>query len=236
MTDRFRLDGRKILVTGGAGEIGNAIVTGAHERGAAVGVYDLAIPPGAERVPGIAWAQGSVTDADALATSVGDLVGELGGLNGLILAAGRMTFTPMADLDFDTWRQDIAVNLDGAFLTLQHCLPHLPDGATIVFVSSVTAHNGSRLSPSYAASKAALHGLARSLVHELLPCGIRVNCVSPGPVDTRFARAYFGKLDHAPGSIASVEQIADATLFLTSDASSHVNGESLILTGGYAFA
>ncbi len=236
MSDRFRLDGRRLLVTGGGGEIGGAVVASAAARGAQVGVFDLQVPPALQTAAISAFVEGSVTDEAATKAACAQIARDMGGLDGLVLAAGRMTFKPLLEMSFEEWRNDLNVNLDGTFHTLRYSIPLLADHSTIVIVSSVTGHNGSKLSPSYAASKAALLGLSRSLVHELRPRGIRVNCVSPGPVDTAFARDHFDKLKTETNAIASVDQIADAVLFLTSDASSHVNGESLMMTGGYGFA
>lgn len=242
----FTLAGRRILITGGSGEIGLAIADEAVSLGARVGIYDLHRPPQRGEYPAsdrqldrFAFEQGSVDDDEGTRRAFARLAEELGGLDGLVTSAGRYSARPLGRTSLAEWRDDMAVNLDGVFLSVRHALPLMADGGTVVFVSSITGHNGSLISPAYAAGKAALLGLARSLVSELRPRGIRVNCVSPGVVDTAFARPFTSLAAAAelPAQTpASPADVANAVLFLTSAASAHVNGESMILTGGSAFA
>ncbi len=240
-TDPFSLSGRRILITGGAGEIGMAIARQARARGARIALYDLKPPSvGGEVVEEeFAFVRGSVDAVEEVQAGFDRLSGKLGGLDGLVTSAGRFSARPIGETSLEDWRADMAVNLDGVFLSVRHALPMMADGGSIVFLSSVTGHNGSIISPAYAAGKAALLGLARSLVSELRPRNIRINCVSPGPVDTAFAEPFRTSPVAAtlpPQTPASPADVANAVLFLLARASAHVNGESLILTGGHSFA
>jgi NAD(P)-dependent dehydrogenase (short-subunit alcohol dehydrogenase family) len=139
-----------------------------------------------------------------------------------------------------------AVNVRGAFFTIQQAMPHLRSGAAVVLNTSVANRVGAARTSVYSASKAALRSLARTLSTELLARGIRVNAVSPGPTETPIHAKYSRHL--APevlqemvaatmkrmpmGRMAKAEEVAEAVLFLASPASSFVVGQELAVDGG----
>ena len=171
--------GSRVLVTGAAGGLGRALVTALTELEAVVVGIDRA---------GANWAgpgkllAADLTDADAANRAVTDAVELLGGLDVLIGAAGVVdTIHRASTFPLDAFRNDVEVNLLAQFTVAQAALPALSaaDRPTIVFVSSVAAQDGLPGQASYAAAKAGVLGLTRSLAAEWAGAGIRVNAVVP---------------------------------------------------------
>lgn len=142
------------------------------------------------------------------------------------------------------WDQTFKVNVKGAYFTIQALTPLLNRGAAIVLNGSINAHIGMPSSSVYAASKAALISLAKTLSAELLPAGVRVNVVSPGPVATPlYGRLGMeaAQLDQMAAAIqtqiplqrfGTPEELASAVLFMSSADSAFVVGTELIIDGG----
>ncbi|MDC5148873.1 SDR family oxidoreductase, partial [Acinetobacter baumannii] len=134
-----------------------------------------------------------------------------------------------------------AVNLDGVFYTIRAAIPHLRQGASIVNVASMAGHKGSLNHAHYAASKGAVLNLTRTLALELAP-NIRVNNVSPGLIDTPMIRQLMQEkgdtlLQQTPlQRLGSSDEVADAVLYLASDFSSFITGETLHVNGGLYIA
>lgn len=157
---------------------------------------------------------------------------EFGRVDALVNNAGVADFRPLQDTDFTTWREVMATNLDGAFLTSQAIIPllKLARGA-LVNVASISGLRASTLRVAYGTSKAALIHMTRQQAVELGEWGVRANCVAPGPVDTKLALAV-----HSPEIRAAYhdalplnrygreEEIAEAIVFLCSDKASYVTG------------
>lgn len=237
--------GRTAIVTGGAGAIGFAIATTLMERGAKVGMIDVddtrfkaALDVKAITPDACFFAHGSVVDDAAMQENCTALAAKLGGVDWLVTSAGRLSARSLSETSLAEWNEDLSINLNGAFLAARYTLPHMRDHGAIVFVSSVTGHNGSKISPAYAAAKGGLLALARSLTHELMPRAIRVNCVSPGVIDTDFAKAFTRTLQgkKQDGVSGTARDVAAATAFLCSDEAGFINGETIVMTGGQAFA
>lgn len=123
----------------------------------------------------------SLSDLDALADRVKD---DLGSVEGLFVNAGIAPLTPFESTTEEMYDELFAINVKGAFFTVQKLAPLLSTGAGVVLTTSIANVIGMRETSVYAAGKAALRSMARSLSRELLPRGIRVNAVSPGPIDT----------------------------------------------------
>ena len=123
----------------------------------------------------------SLTELDSLAERVN---GELGTIEALFVNAGTASLTPFESTTEATYDQVFTVNVKGAFFTVQKLAPLLSDGAGVVLTTSVANVVGILETSVYAASKAALRSLARTFSRELLPRGVRVNAISPGPIDT----------------------------------------------------
>ena len=169
---------------------------------------------------------------------------KFGRIDVLFVNAGIGKFAPLEAVTEELYDAVIDINLKGAYFTIQKALPLLADGASVVLNASINAHIGMANSSVYAASKAALLSLARTLSAELVGRNIRVNAISPGPVTTPiFGRMGLGAeaLEQIRQSIASQvpmkrfgrpEEIAKAALFLASSDSSFLLGSEIVADGG----
>ncbi len=168
-----------------------------------------------------------------------------GRIDALVNNAGIAVFKPIGETSFEEWRQVLSVNLDGAFLCSQACVPHMrrAGGGAIVNIASISGLRASTLRVAYGTSKAALIQLTKQQAVELGTVGIRANCVAPGPVETEMA-----KLVHSVAirsdyhdvipleRYGTTEEIAAAVGFLCSPAASYVNGQVLAVDGGFEAA
>lgn len=184
---------------------------------------------------------GDVGQQAALAQQIKEA---LGGLDAVFINAGVGDFRPIEAFDGAAFDRMFAINLKGPYFLIQALLPLLAKPSSIVLNSSINAHIGMPMSSLYAASKAGLISLARTLSGELIGRGIRVNAVSPGPVSTPI----YGKLglpaEQLQGMAAHIQsqvplgrfgepvEIAKAIVFLASDESSFTVGSELIIDGG----
>lgn len=167
-----------------------------------------------------------------------------GGIDVLFANAGVAKFQPVGDVTVEHYDELLNTNLKGAYFTIQKALPLLNNPAAIVLTTTAANRLGLPQSTVYAASKAALRSLARTLSAELVGRGIRVNAVAPGPIETPI----FGRLGMKPQEVEQLataivgrvpqkrigkpEEIADAVLFLASPASSYITGSELNVDGG----
>ena len=138
----------------------------------------------------------------------------------------------------EKWAETIGINLDGVFYTCRAAVPKLRDGGAVVNIASMAGHRGSYQHAHYAAAKGGVLTFSRSLMHELAPRGIRVNCVSPGLIDTPLIQPLLAVqgdtlLKATPlKRLGTTEEVAKAIAFLCSDWASFVNGETLHINGG----
>lgn len=245
-----KLDGKIALVTGGNSGIGLATAKLFKAEGATV----IITGRNQERLEAAAREIGDGTIAIKSDTSklndISSLFEEIGKrfkkLDILFANAGVATFGPPESVDEATYDHMMDINVKGLFFTVQKALPLLNDGATIVLTSSTASTAGFANTAIYSASKAAVRSLARTLSADLLDRNIRVNAIAPGPIDTPI----FGKLGLPEEAIKATkdgftemvpmkrfgrpEEVADAVLFLSSDASSYILGEELVVGGGMA--
>jgi NAD(P)-dependent dehydrogenase (short-subunit alcohol dehydrogenase family) len=238
-----RLTGRKILITGGASGIGRATCALFLQEGASVVVLDRNTADVAD-VRAIA---ADVSDAGSVTRAMQEAAQAMGGLDGLVNAAGVFINKDLMGTDAQTWNTTIAVNLTGTFLCVQAAVPLLRQAALATIVnlaSGVGLLPTGGGSTAYVASKGGVIAMTRALAAELAP-GIRVNAVCPGAVETPMTD---GTLRDASGAInpaivnryalgrpAAPEEIAAAILFLTSHESSFVTGVNLAVDGGRTF-
>jgi NAD(P)-dependent dehydrogenase (short-subunit alcohol dehydrogenase family) len=241
-----KLDGKIALISGGTTGIGAAAARLFLDEGATVvvtGSSERSVAAAATEVPG-AWAL--VSDAgDVAATKalVDQVVARHGRIDVLVVNAGVAGFTPLAEIDEAFFDRQFGVNVKGAFFLIKHAVPAMPDGAAIVLTASTAgAAGGLPGGTVYGATKAALRALGRSVAKELLPRGIRVNTVSPGPVGTPLLDKDFtpaqreafvtGSKTRIPmGRMGEPDEVARAILYLAADAT-FSTGSELFVDGG----
>jgi 3-oxoacyl-[acyl-carrier protein] reductase len=243
------VQGKRVLVLGGGGAgIGRAIVRRLGDAGAAVVVADLqqdrAEEAAAELVErgAAAWPiWGDVRSANELEIMIGSAVDLLGGLDGLVtVVGGQVAFVPavklheMADEDWDTVYE---VNLRYVARAVRQVLPSFleqGEGGAIVSVGSVTGFMAAPLQAAYGVAKAGLLSLARTVAAEYAADGIRMNVVAGGAISTGVANTVAEKwVDEIPvGRYGTSDEVADAALYLLSDASSYVTGQQIVVDGG----
>jgi meso-butanediol dehydrogenase/(S,S)-butanediol dehydrogenase/diacetyl reductase len=250
------LYGRRALVTGAGMGIGRAIARALTAAGAKVAITDLDLSS-AEDVaaelgnPAVALRL-DVTDAAATDAVIREVADRLGGLEIVCANAGVSTMNYVVDLTEAEWDHNLGVNAKGVFLTNQAAVRHwLAAGVrgVIVNTASLAGKQGVPLLAHYSASKFAVVGFTQALAREVAAHGIRVNCVCPGLVRTSMQErevVWEAKLrsmsreavidDYVSmtplGRLEEPEDVADAVVFLASDAARFITGEALNVTGG----
>jgi len=245
-----RLSGKVALVTGGATGIGRATVLALAREGAAVAVnYSKSVAEAKEtaRLAEQAGGRAIVVQADVTRdrearAMVDQVARELGGLDCLVNNAGwtqRVPHRQLDDLTDEIWDRVFATNLRGPFYCARAAIPHMErrGGGAIVNVTSVAGFTGTGSSMAYAASKAGLNTLTKSLARALAPSRIRVNAVAPGLLATGFGGGMITReFLHQTGSVtpirrpATVDEAADAVVFLLANES--MTGYTSIVDGG----
>ncbi|MFN8682399.1 SDR family NAD(P)-dependent oxidoreductase [Paracoccus sp. P2] len=236
----LRLSGRRIVITGAASGIGKATAALFMAEGAQVILVDL---NGAGAKATLGAGQGlalevDITDAAAVEATIAQGAQALGGIDGLINAAGIMLTGPTAEITPEIWGKVLAVNLTGSFLMARSCLPWLRESksGTIVNIAS-----GAGILPNapglvaYAASKGGVVAMTKALAADIAPA-VRVNCVAPGMVDTPMADGFRANVgNYALRRVADPTEIAQALLFLSSAESAYITGATLAVDGGRTF-
>lgn len=235
---RVKLGGKRTLVTGGASGIGLAIAKRAMEEGAQIAVADLAHDTPAP------WQVVKVDVASEISVRqmIEQTIDCLGGLDVLIHCAGIGIQRDLLQTDLADWQRVIDVNLTGTFLCCREAARVMAPqkSGCIVAIASSSAVRPSIRSSAYAASKAGVANFVRAIAIDLAVHGIRVNAVSPGPVDTEMVQKM-----HSPefrsgftalipqGRYGRPEEIAGAAVFLASDEASFITGSVLSVDGGF---
>jgi NAD(P)-dependent dehydrogenase (short-subunit alcohol dehydrogenase family) len=183
-----------------------------------------------------------VAEPDQVSAAVQKIKQRFGRIDALINNAGIADFVPILQTDFEVWSRILAVNLSGPFLCTQACAPVMLNngGGSVVNIVSISGLRASTLRVAYGTSKAGLIQLTKQQAAELGNCGIRVNAIAPGPVDTAMAKKVHGPEIRADyhnaiplNRYGTEEEIAEAIFFLASEKASYVNGQVLAVDGGF---
>lgn len=244
------LEGKIVVITGGNSGIGMATAKLFKQEGARVAISgrdQKTLNEAAANIgEGTIAVKADVTrlaELDRLFSTVRE---KLGKIDVLFANAGVAKFAPVADTSEEMYDEVFDINVKGAFFTVQKALPHLNDGASILLNTTFLTHTGTAGTSVYSASKAAVRSFIRTLATELVDRNIRVNAVSPGPIQTPI----YGRLG-LPGEVvqqmaqsilATVpmkrfgqpEEVARAALFLGSSSASYITGVELNVDGGTA--
>jgi NAD(P)-dependent dehydrogenase (short-subunit alcohol dehydrogenase family) len=243
-----RLENKVTLITGGSSGIGfttaqtfaqegaEVIITGRNQEALNKTVAELG-----SQVTAIQSDTGKLDDIKRLAD---ELQSKGKRVDVLFLNAGVAKFAPLEQVDEAFYDEMFDINVKGLYFTVKHLLPLMGEGTSIIINASINAYLGMPASSIYAATKAAVISMARTLSGELVERGIRVNAISPGPIETPI----FGKMGMSEeqqqemaagiqqqvpmGRFGRPEEIAKAALFLASDDSSFVIGAELVADGG----
>jgi NAD(P)-dependent dehydrogenase (short-subunit alcohol dehydrogenase family) len=245
------LSGQRVLVTGGTSGIGAAVVDRFAREGAAGAVLDLPQAIQSTRLPdGWTGHPVDVRDEAAVQSAIADAQHTTPPLDVVVACAGIVPpWSDLTQLDLAEWDDVMAINARGMAATFKHVAPHLRDGGAVVAIGSLNSWHGDPQIPSYVASKHAVLGLVRSAALGLGRRGIRVNAVGPGPIATEAllsrmrSREQGGGLSlkdaldsaaraTALGRIATVQDVAGAVLFLSSDLANGVTGHLIPVDGG----
>lgn len=244
------LQDRSAIVTGAAGGIGGAIATLFAREGAHVACVDL-VPPDAvvhdiTAAGGTAMALAAdVADEQATRAAVDAVVAAWGSVD--ILVCGASPDDPsgtILDLAPDDWDRIMDVHVKGAYLMSRAALPPMiaAGGGSIILVASQMGRVGAPGRPAYCAAKGAMIQLGKVMALDHAAQGVRVNTLSPGSIETRRMLIRHGTMEaarrvsvpkHPIGRLGQPEEVAQAALFLASDASSFVTGSDLLVDGGY---
>ncbi len=251
----MRLDGKVALVTGGAVGIGAGIADRFVEEGARVAIFDIN-GEGARlfadrlRAKGMVLAlEGDVASEESARSAVERTVAQFGSLDVLVNNAGIEVAGPISLMKSEAWDRQLAVNLKGAFLFSKYAIARmLGRGGAIINISSVRAFVSYQGGIAYDASKAALIGFTRALALDHGQDKIRVNAVCPGYIDTPMTEEWLKTVPnreetmrqvlavHPLGRIGTPRDIAEAAVFLASDAASFITGTTLVVDGGMSAA
>ncbi|MEM1164783.1 MAG: glucose 1-dehydrogenase [Planctomycetota bacterium] len=249
----MRFTGKSVLVTGATSGIGRTTAVAFAKEGASVAITGRRANLGAEVVKEIEAAggkglfiQGDIQDEAHIRDAVTKTVEAFGGLHIAINNAGVEIGGPVTDATAEDIDRVLGINVKGVLLSMKHEIPAMlkaldgaTTGAAIVNLSSVAGHVGMAGASIYIASKHAVIGATKTVAMEVAQQGIRVNAISPGGIETDMLDRFAGgnmdamKAMHPMGRIGTTREIADAILWVSSDQSSFVTGQSILVDGGF---
>jgi 3-oxoacyl-[acyl-carrier protein] reductase len=245
---RFDFTGKTVLVTGSSRGIGAAILTAFAQAGATPLLHYWNDPDGANRAdaealtaqhPAMRLYAADVRDAAAVEALMATVKAEHGGLDILVNNAGILKDRTLRRMTVDDWQAVLSTNLTGVFHCMKYGAEILRDGGRVISIASVAGLVGFPGQANYAAAKAGVIGMTRSVAKELSRRKITVNAVAPGIVQTAMMadikeemRAEYVK-QIPMGRFAEPADIANAVCFLASDESSYITGQVLPVTGGW---
>lgn len=243
-----------VLVTGGAGGIGSAICHVMAEEGALVICLDINKTQGQKTVQAIQEKGGRADycmhdagEDKSWTDVVAQIMDKYGRIDVLVNNAYKAQGGRLVDLEYEHWRDNFTVTLDGAYWGMRRVLPHMKDGSAIVNIGSIVARLGMPENVGYGAAKGALRSLTQSVAIDYARQNIRVNAIAPGFVQTdalEILRGYLSErhggdplqqaLERIPlGRVADPVNIAKTVAFLASSDASYITGQEIVADGGY---
>jgi 3-oxoacyl-[acyl-carrier protein] reductase len=242
------LENKNIIVTGASGGIGNAIIKKLYEAGAnilASGTRIEKLEQLKKNFENIKLLKFDISQSEKIEEFIENATNELGGrLDGIINNAGITQDNLAIRMSLDEWQKVININLTSTFLMSKFAIKKMLKNkyGKIVNITSVVGHTGNLGQANYTASKAGIVAMSKSLAIEYAKKNINVNCISPGfiktamtdKIDEKFKEVIISKIPSA--RLGEPEDIANAVLFLSSDQSDYINGETLHVNGGMYMA
>lgn len=250
MPDRFT--GKTTVITGAGGALGRAVAEGVAREGGRLVLFDLsedALAEIAALCPGAVTVPGDITQAADVQRAAQVAQDSFGGVDLVVAAAGIIGPSCSAiDVEEEDWDRLFAINVKGCWLTAKSFIPQMrtKGAGSMVLFSSTAGMIGSPFLPAYSASKGAVVQLMRSLAIAHAPEAIRVNCVCPGTIESPMHRSNVDRFEgearealmkrllavHPMGRFGTPNEVAEATLYLLSDAASFTTGVALPVDGG----
>ena len=242
------LEKKNIIVTGASGGIGNAIIKKLNEAGAnilASGTRSEKLEELKKNFEGIKILKFDISQSDKIEEFIENATSELGGsLDGIVNNAGITQDNLAIRMSLDEWQKVININLTSTFLMSKFAIKKMLKNKSgkIVNITSVVGHTGNLGQANYTASKAGIVAMSKSLAIEYAKKNININCISPGfiktamtdKIDDKFKEVIISKIPSA--RLGEPEDIANAVLFLSSEQSNYINGETLHVNGGMYMA
>jgi 3-oxoacyl-[acyl-carrier protein] reductase len=241
------LENKNIIVTGASGGIGNSIVEKLNECGANVLASGTRLEKLEElknKFNNIKILKFDISQSDKIEEFIDNAANELGGLDCIVNNAGITQDNLAIRMSIDEWKKVIDINLTSTFLMSKFAIKKMLKNkkGKIINITSVVGHTGNLGQANYTASKAGLVAMSKSLAIEYAKKNINVNCISPGfiktamtdKIDEKFKEVIVSKIPSA--RLGEPEDIANAVLFLASDNSNYINGETLHVNGGMYMA
>ena len=242
------LENKNIIVTGASGGIGNSIVKKLNQAGAnilASGTRIEKLEELKKNFENIKILKFDISQSDKISEFIENATNELGGsLDGLVNNAGITQDNLAIRMSLEEWQKVIDINLTSTFLMSKFAIKKMLKNKSgkIVNITSVVGHTGNLGQANYTASKAAIVAMSKSLVIEYAKKNININCISPGfiktamtdKIDEKFKEVIVSKIPSA--RLGEPDDIANAVLFLSSDQSDYINGETIHVNGGMYMA
>ena len=241
------LENKKIIVTGASGGIGNSIIGKLDKLGAnilASGTKIHKLEALKSKYSNVKILKFDISQSDKIEEFVDQATKELGGLDCIINNAGITQDNLAIRMSIDEWKKVIDINLTSTFLISKYCIKKMLKNkkGKIVNITSVVGHTGNIGQANYTASKAGIVAMSKSLAVEYAKKNINVNCISPGfiqtdmtdKIDFKFKETIISKIPSA--RLGQPDDIANAVVFLISNQSDYINGETLHVNGGMYMA
>jgi 3-oxoacyl-[acyl-carrier protein] reductase len=242
------LEKKNVIVTGASGGIGNAIIKKLSEAGAnilASGTRIEKLEDLKKILKGLKILKFDISQSDKIEEFIENATNELGGsLDGIVNNAGITQDNLAIRMSLDEWQKVININLTSTFLMSKFAIKKMLKNKSgkIINITSVVGHTGNLGQANYTASKAGIVAMSKSLAIEYAKKNININCISPGfiktamtdKIDDKFKEVIVSKIPSA--RLGEPDDIANAVLFLSSDQSNYINGETLHVNGGMYMA